>query len=109
MNTRFSANLAYIPSTPDDVYDAMGVDFIQDPNPHSPGGPHSGARPVVWIQKFTPTMIGRRIDPVTGEALALGHWDLDEADQIIRGAGYRRIQDWTPVSGGHLQALITPA
>jgi hypothetical protein len=54
-------------------------------------------------------MIGRRIDPVTGEVLALGHWDLDEADQIIRGAGYRRIQDWTPVSGGHLQALITPA
>lgn len=106
MSTRFSANLAYVPSAPDDVYDAMGVDFFQDPDPRSPRGPDAGARSVVWIQKHTPTMIGRRIDPVTGKVLTPGHWDLDEADQIIRGAGYRRIQDWTPVSGGHLQALI---
>ena len=108
MDTRFSANLACIPLTPDDDYEAMGVDFLQDPEPASPGGPHPGARPVGWIHKSSPTMIGRRIDPATGEVLAPGHWDLDEADQIIRGAGYRRVQDWIPVSGGRLQALITP-
>ncbi len=110
MSTRFTANLACVPRTPDDLYDTMGVDFLEDPDPRPAGRPHGCARPVHWVQRSAPTMIGRRTDPVTGAVLDPGHWDLDEADQIIRGAGYRRVEDWTPVRGGHhLQAGIAPA
>lgn len=90
MNT--TANLAFAPTHTNGVYSRVGVDLLADPD-LSEGLEQTGRADFIeWV-----------------EASDQESFDLDAADEILRGRGYRRVEEWDVSLADYAQARIEKA
>lgn len=87
-----TANLAFAPTHTNGVYSILGVDFLTDPDLAEGLEPTGRADFIEWI-----------------EARDQDSFDLDAADEILRGRGYRRVEEWDVSLPDYAQARIERA